>query len=266
MSMTFKSTLTAVALFTAMATSAHANVLVNGGFEDGNTNGWTTGTGARDSVDNTAMTTAQFLPGGALYTGPGSRSSIIGAGTVDPLLGAALGSTVYSGKYSFRAEDTSYGGYASVISQKVQNYTDNNIFFAWKAVLQNGGHEETGSAEMLIALTDDTTGQLLIKRIYNAGDGGGGVDSRFKTAGDLFYTSDWQIEQLAIDSSLKGHDFTLSLLAADCFYTAHTGYVYLDGFGGKIPDPAPVPEPASAALMLLGAGALLKARRRKQVK
>ena len=264
--MTFKTTLSAVALFAAMATSAHANVLVNGGFEDGNADGWTTGTGYRGNVDNAGLKTAQFLPGGSLYTGPGNRSALVSAGTVDPLLGAALGSTVYSGKYSYRTEDTRSGGYASVISQKVQNYTDNNIFFAWKAVLENGGHEENGSAELLIALTDDTTGQLLINRVYNAGDGGGGVDSRFKASGDYFYTSDWQIEQLAIDSSLKGHDFTLSLLAADCYYTAHTGYAYIDGFGGKIPEPAPVPEPASAALMLLGAGALLKARRRKQAK
>jgi len=262
--MKFKSILSAVTLFAAAATSAHAGVLSNGGFENGNADGWTTGTGSRDSVDNAGLTTAAFLPGGALYTGPGTRSSIITAGTADPLLGAALGSTVYSGKYAFRAEDTDYGGYASVISQKVQNYTDANIFFAWKAVLQNGGHEENGSAEMLITLTDDTTGQLLINRVYNAGDGGGGVDSRFKAKDDLFYTPTWQIEQLAIDASLKGHDFTLSLLAADCFYTAHTGYVYLDGFGGEIPQP--VPEPASAALMLLGAGALLKARRRKQAK
>jgi hypothetical protein len=83
--------------------------------------------------------------------------------------------------------------------------------------------------------------------------------------GDLFYTSAWQIEQLAIDSSLSGHDFTLSILAADCQPSAHTGYAYIDGFGAVIP-PVKVPEPASAALMLLGAGAMLRSRRRKQAK
>jgi hypothetical protein len=211
------------------------------------------------------LTPATFLPGGSLYSGPSTRSGVVAAGTVDPLLGAALGSTVYSGNYSYRAEDTDTGGYASALSQKMTNYTDENIFFAWKAVLENGDHEADASAELLITLTDDTTGTLLISRVYNAGAGGGGVDSRFTTSGTLFYTPDWQIEQLGIDSSLAGHDFTLSLLAADCYFGAHTGYAYIDVFGAVIP-PVNVPEPASAALMLLGAATLLKSRRRKPAK
>jgi hypothetical protein len=84
-------------------------------------------------------------------------------------------------------------------------------------------------------------------------------------SGGLYYTPTWQIEQLAIDSSLSGHDFTLSILAADCAPAGHTGYAYIDGFGAVIP-PVSVPEPASAALMLLGAGAMLRSRRRKQAK
>lgn len=263
--MKFKSALSAAFVFATVAGSAHAGALLNGGFEDGNANGWTAGEGYRGNDLNAGLRPATFLPGGSLYTGASTRSGVVAAGTVDPLIGAALGTTVYSGNYSYRAEDTESGGYASALSQKMTNYTDENIFFAWKAVLENGGHEDDESAELLITLTDDTTGTLLISRVYNAGADGGGVDSRFATSGTLFYTANWQIEQLAIDSSLKGHDFTLSLLAADCYFGGHTGYAYIDGFGAVIP-PANVPEPASAALMLLGAGAMLKSRRRKQAK
>jgi hypothetical protein len=263
--MTLKSAFSAALVFATIASSAHAGVLINGGFEDGNANGWTVGGGNRESSLNTGLTPATFLPGGSLYTGPSSRSGIVNAGTVDPVIGAALGTTVYSGNYSYRAEDTGSGGYASALSQKMTNYTDANIFFAWKAVLENGDHEADESAELLITLTDDTTGTLLISRVYNASADGGGVDSRFVASGSLFYTPNWQIEQLGIDSSLSGHDFTLSLLAADCYFGGHTGYAYIDGFGAVIP-PVNVPEPASAALMLLGAGALLKSRRRKQAK
>jgi hypothetical protein len=246
----------------AAATSAQAGPLVNGSFEDGTTNGWTIGGGYRGNVSNTGLKASDFLPGGAYYEGASPRSSIIAAGTVDPTVGAALGSTVYSGNYSYRAEDTESGGYASVISQKVQNYTESSIFFAWKAVLE-GAHDPSQSALLIIQLRDDTTGQMIVDRTYN---GGGDVDGRFSTDGNYFYTPDWQIEQLAIDASLSGHDFTVSLLAADCEPTGHLGYAYIDGFGGQIQPPPPtgVPEPASASLLMLGIGGLLASRRRKQ--
>jgi len=94
----------------AAATSAQAGPLINGGFEDGSTNGWTTGQGYRGFTPNSALTAASVLPGGSLYEGPGTHSAIISAGAIDPVVGAALGSTVYSGNYSYRVEDTTYGG------------------------------------------------------------------------------------------------------------------------------------------------------------
>lgn len=259
--MTTKNHLAALVL-SAIAGFAHADGFINGGFESGDINGWTTGQGYRGNTLNTELTPFQFLPGGSLYSGAATRSSIISAGTIDPTIGAAFGSTVYAGAYSYRAEDTSTGGFASVASQKVKNYSESNIFFAWKAVLENGGHEDKGSAAMILTLRDDTTGTQLLSRFYNAGDGGGGVDSRFTKQGEMFYTSAWQIEQLSIDSSLAGHDFTLSLAAADCYYTGHTGYAYLDGFGGVAPA---VPEPESYAMLLAGLGLMgVMAGRRKK--
>lgn len=247
-----------ILFFMATAGSVQAAPLINGGFEDGTAGGWTAGGGYRAGISNPALVPADFLPGGSQHDGSSSRSSIITAGTSDPIIGAAFGSTVYTGNYSYRAEDTTTGGYASVISQQVLNYTDTNIFFAWKAVLE-GAHDGSESAALIIQLRDDTTGNLIINRLY---DGGGGVDNRFATFGNYFYTPEWQIEQLAIDDTLLGHDFTISLLAADCQPTGHLGYAYLDGFGAQLP--TDVPEPASTALLLLGASTMLAARRRKQ--
>ena len=253
----------AAAMLCAGASAASAAAFTNGGFETGSYSGWVQGAGYRGNTPNSGLTTAMLLPGGSLYDASYlNHSTVVGSSYVDPNLGAALGSTVYSLDFSARVEDTTNGGYASVISQTVANYTDPDIFFAWKAVLENGGHVADESAEMLIELTDNTTNQIVIRRQFNAGASGTGVDSRFSSnAGGFFYTPQWQIEQLSLTPNQIGDTFTLSVLGADCEPTGHTGYVYLDGFGAVAPPTdggdggnggTAVPEPAS--LMALAAG------------
>ncbi len=270
--MKFKLSMVALAAM-ASVSSAQAAGFVNGGFEDGNFNGWTVGGGSRTSVYNippsfnpgaAVISPSQFVPGGSLYnsTIASTHSAVIDKNYVDPRLGAKLGTTVYSGNYAARVEDTTSGGFASVLTQTVTNYTDANIFFTWKSVLL-GAHNDYDAATMLITLTDKTTGTVLITRQYNAAGGGGGVDPRFvyDAPTNNFYTPDWQIEQLTIDTSLSGHDFELSVLAADCQPTAHWGYVYVDGFGNVNP-PIGVPEPGSLALAGLALAGAAAARRR----
>lgn len=259
----------ALAVFAA-ASSAQAAGFVNGGFEDGNFNSWDSGGGCRAPVVNSGLVATDFLPGGSRYgstsgcsgTGIGgvtSHSQVISAGYVDPNVGALLGSTVYSGSKAARVEDTTYGGYASVLSQTVNNYTDPDIFFAWKAVLL-GAHGINDAATFIITLRDLTTSTNLIRREYNAAAFPG---APFSQSGGNYYTAQWQIEQIAIDASLSGHNFQLTVLAADCEPTGHWGYVYLDGFGAVLPPPG-VPEPGSLALAGLALAGLAAARRRKQ--
>ncbi|WP_262408451.1 PEPxxWA-CTERM sorting domain-containing protein [Sphingomonas sp. JC676] len=246
----------ACALTAVLPTAVQAQGFINGGFEDGSATGWTETGGYRAGYTNAALSPT-------LFTLPGGRSAVISTAYVDPNVGSVIGTTVYSGQHSYRVEDTTFGGYASVVSQQVNNYTDANIFFAWKAVLE-GAHGTNDAATMLITLTDLTTGIELIHRQYNAASGGSGVDPRFTlSSNNYYYTPLWQIEQLAIDASLSGHNFLLSVLGSDCQPTGHAGYVYLDGFGAVTP-PGGVPEPSAWAMLIGGFGLAGAAMRRRR--
>lgn len=251
------------ALFLAISALGSAPAFAqftNGGFETGDTTGWSpTSSVSRTAVNNTNLT-PQYIVNRYTTNPTPQHSAIVTTSDVDPRVGAAIGSLVQSGQYAYRVEDTTNGGYASVISQSVKAYADPDIFFAWKAVLL-GAHSASSAATMKITLTDDTLGTVLLSREYNAASGGSGVDPRFSLLNNNYYTPNWQVEQISLGASL-GHDITLSVLASDCSPTAHWGYVYLDGFGRANPT---VPEPASLALLSLGLLGLAASRRRKAV-
>lgn len=254
--MRLKTVLATALLGAASGLHLNAASFINGNFETGDATGWTIGGGYRGGVANNALNPADVLPGGSRYNVgiANGHSSIVTPG-LDPRTGNML-NQVYSGNYSWRVEDTTTGGYASAISQRVNNYTDSNIFFAWAAVLE-GAHGTNDAATMKISLLDLTAGDVLISREYNAADDGSGVDPRFNvfraSNGANFFWTPWQIEQLVLPANRIGHDLQLTVLASDCEPTAHAGYLYLDGFGSVLPPPVDgVPEPATIWFLASG--------------
>jgi len=232
-------------------------LFVNGGFETGNFSAWTQGAGYWTGG---AQPPADYLPGGLRYDFGYWQGAITNPGA-DPIVGLAL-NQVYAGNHSARINND-YNDYSvGVIRQTVLNYTDPKIYFEWAAVLQES-HDISDSDNFTLTVRDDTTGNLIYNTSYSSANTPAIFNSVYRYGWDQWFYTNWQVETLDV-SALSGHDFTLSLLASDCPYGGHAGYVYLDGFAATVVPSGPaVPEPGTIALMVLGMGAILIGKFRK---
>ncbi|WP_189622285.1 autotransporter family protein [Novosphingobium colocasiae] len=216
-----------VAMGIALAAApAHADTFDNDGFETGDATGWTLTGGYWHSTDpSTGL--PSWPPPVTDYNGPATQWEIQNAGNFDPNTGAAV---VFAGQHSMRLNDLNNDYSITAMSQSVNNYLGNKLYYSWNAVLEPS-HGATDSPSFIIKVTDKTTGTTINYISYSAYTAQ--QTTIFRQAGN-YVTSDWKVEDIDM---VNGHDYEMIFIALDCPYGGHRGYVYVDTFGNAIPTP-----------------------------
>jgi hypothetical protein len=242
-----KKSLSALAIGLLFSASPAFALLSNGGFEQGDTSGWTV------VGDNSVITsfTPQFtnttgwLSGVPYY---GKYSLLLGSGDVGNVTDNAHHST---------ATQTGTVTQADINSGL-------HLFFKWGAILEeptNGVfHADADQPYFSISIAKVGGGTIYFAdhRANQPGFTKVGTNAT-GDAGDIWYGSATTDIDLTTAGLGVGDQVKIDLYVQDCGLGGHGGLVILDGFGTTNPD---LPEPGT--LFLLGAGLVgLFARRKK---
>jgi hypothetical protein len=239
------------ASFVSITSFAHAEI-INGGFETGNLDSWT-------STGQTSVTNA------GLDIRTNSNLNMVGTGNHSAMVGNAVA-------FGFSGDQ-----YSSLSQQWAKGDTFDHLYFAWAAV----GLVPTNDFPHTIAqtpwfqinvknVTDTTT--LFSQEFYTGKIGSitpgwlqGATYTGYNNDPGIWYYRPWETFDLDLAGIQTGDLLEITLTTRDCTPTGHSSYAYLDGFGSVPPDINPVPEPSTMLLLAGGIAGLAIWRRKNTV-
>jgi len=191
-----------------------AGPCVNIDFENGNYNGWTTGTGFHPL----------YNPLGCCPN-PGGQQTIMTGGGLDPLGNFPV--VAPGGNFSLRLGNNINGGQADKIEQTFLVSPGNaNFTYRYAVVFQDPGHIASEQPAFKIEMLDTLGGQVPCT-FYNV-SAGQNIPGFLNSPNQGVVYKPWSTVMVDLTSYI-GQNITIRFTTYDCALGGHYGYAYLDG-------------------------------------
>lgn len=206
-------------------------VFINGGFESGDFDKWTTSFGYNPGLSGKPP----FSEGNIVLKKGGMQILKVLGKTSDPRTDNKLPLPGADNKTA-KINDEFGSNHVNIITQKDSiSESDRgsdgklHVRFSYAAVLEDPQHPPEAQPYFYVHLRDTVNGQMLYSEFTYSNQPGRSFHT--SNSGGTWKWTDWNNIDIVVPESSLGHSIEITASAADCAYGGHGGYVYLDGFG-----------------------------------